>query len=140
MAERQEATIVTCLPSVQPTNPTKSVVLVDGGTIRKIRIVIPAGHAGLTGIALGYGGNAVVPRSTGAYYQGDDRIIELDFTDNVPDVPWQAFMYNLDTLNAHSWEVDFDLDDSANDLTATAQAVISPAAIVAAGTEAMSGA
>jgi len=115
-------------------------VLVDGGTIRKIRIVIPAGHAGLTGIALGYGGNAIVPRSTGAFYSGDDRIVDIDFTDNVPDVPWSAFLYNLDTLNTHSWEVDFDLDDSSNDLTATAPAVISPAAIVAAGTAAMGGA
>lgn len=81
-----------------------------GGIVGKIRILIPAGHAGLTGIALGYGGNNVIPTGLHAYYSGDNREVIIDYTDLNPGVSWQALLCNNDLIT-HVWEVDFDLTE-----------------------------
>jgi hypothetical protein len=138
MPTRFESIVVTCLPSVQPTAFRTVPFPFDGGTLRKVRILIPAGHAGLTGIALGYGGNNVIPLGTGAFYFGDDREIVLDYTDNVPGVSWAAFVFNTDSLQ-HSWEVDMDFDDADATNSGAVITPVSSAAILAAGTAAMNG-
>ena len=138
MAQRQEAAVVTCGMLTLATNPAKVLLPWDGGIVRRVRIYISAGHAGLTGIALGYGGTPIIPRFSGGYYSGDDREVVMDYDDNVPNVPWSAFMCNLDQVT-HAWEVNFELDDAPNTTPAIAPTVITPADILAAGTTAMSG-
>lgn len=138
MPTRFEQANVTCAGGVVATAPVQVQFPFVGGIVRKIRIVIPDGHAGLTGIALGYGGNAVVPFGNGAFYSGNDREVILDYTDNVPGVTWAAFLCNLD-LQTHSWEIDMDFDDiDAQNATPTI-APVSTSAIIAAGTAAMNG-
>jgi hypothetical protein len=135
---RQNAAVVACSANRAATNRLQVPLGFPGGILRIIRIVIPAGHAGLTGIALGYGGNNVVPVGTQQYYFGDDREIIIDYTDNVPGVSWGAFVFNTDDLN-HSWEVDMDFDEvGATNVGATITPV-STADILAAGVNAMSG-
>lgn len=138
MPTRFEQAVVTCAASVPESNPTVVPLGFGGGIVMVIRIVIPDGHAGLTGIALGYGGNAVVPYGDGAYYTGNDREVILEYVDNVPGVQWQAFLCNLD-LQPHSWEVDFDLVEVGATNTTTTIAPVTPASIVAAGVAAMNG-
>lgn len=138
MPARQESLIVTCAASVVETNPTVVPLGFGGGILRIVRVVIPAGHAGLTGLALGYGGNAVIPRGVSAFYSGDDREVILDYDDNVPGVSWSAFVCNLD-LQPHSWEVDMDFDEIGASNAGVTIAPVSTADILAAGVTAMNG-
>jgi hypothetical protein len=138
MPTRQEAAVVTCAVSVVPTNPTIVPLGFDGGILRVIRIVIPDGHAGLTGIALGYGGNPTIPFSLQAYYSGNDREVIIAYTDNVPGVSWSAFLCNGD-LQVHSWEVDMDFDEINVTNASTLVGPVTSDAIIAAGTTAMNG-
>jgi hypothetical protein len=134
-----ESTVVTCGPLVPTTNPTIIPLGFDGGLVRVIRIIIPDGHAGLTGIALGYGGNNVLPTTRVGYYSGDGREIVFDYIDQQQGVTWQAFLCNGDT-QAHSWEVNFDLDTISDTPTPSVLTPLTPNAILAAGTAALAGA
>lgn len=110
----------------------------DGGMLRVIRILIPAGHAGLTGIALGYGSNPTVPFGRFAYYSGDDREVIIAYSDRQPGVTWAAFVCNNDLID-HQWEVDMDFDDSDATNATSSIAPLSSANILAAGEAAMLG-
>lgn len=138
MPTRQEATIVSCGPVRPQTNALQVPLGFPGGVLRIIRIVIPAGHAGLTGISLGYGGNPTIPLGNQSFYFGDDREIIIDYTDNVPGVNWSAFVFNTDALT-HRWEVDMDFDETDVTNATTTIAPVSTADILAAGTAAMNG-
>lgn len=138
MPTRQESAFVTCGPSVPITNPTIIPLGFAGGVLQVVRIVIPDGHSGLTGIALGYGGNATMPFGTDAYYSGNDREIIIAYSDNVPGVSWAAFLCNAD-LGPHSWEVDMDFNEIGVTNSTVAIAPVSSADILAAGVDAMNG-
>lgn len=138
MTTRQESTVVTCDASVVTTNPTMVQLPFPGGILHVVRIVIPDGHAGLTGIALGFGNTPIIPITPGQFYSGNDRIVTIDYVDNVPGTNWQAFMCNLDTI-PHSWEVDMDFDEVDVTNTSSLISPVSGTAIIAAGTAAMNG-
>lgn len=138
MPTRFESAVVTC-PVTRPiTNPIVVPLGFQGGVLQRIRILIPAGHAGLTGIALGYGGNPTVPNGVDAYYSGDDREIVLDYIDNVQGVSWSAFVCNLDGIG-HSWEVDMEFNEVNVTNATTTIAPLSPADIINAGVVPSSG-
>jgi hypothetical protein len=104
-----------------------------------VRIVIPAGHSGITGIALGYGHQNTIPRGNGAFYSGDDDDIRLDIIDNVPGVQWSAFLCNGDII-AHVWEVDLEFDELVETGVSPSVTQLSPADIVNAGVDVMNAA
>lgn len=135
MPTRFESAVVSCPASVGAGNPTEVVLPFQGGILRHFEIVIPAGHAGLTGISLGYGHRGVIPFGVLAYYSGDDDIIRLDYTDTVPGVAWSAFLCNGD-LQAHVWEVRMAFDEVSGGAPAPS-VPIAPADIITAGTQAM---
>lgn len=99
--------------------------------MQRIHILIPAGHAGLTGISLGYGTNPTVPNGVNAFYSGDNREIILDYVDNVPGVNWSAFVCNIDLI-PHSWEVDMEFNEINVSNATTTIAPLSPATILGA--------
>lgn len=132
MPTRFESATPSCPVTRPVTNPIIVPLGFPGGILRKIRIYIPAGHAGLTGISLGYGNNPTVPSGVNAYYSGDNREIILDYVDNVPGVNWSAFVCNLDGIG-HVWEVDFDFDETDVSNATTTIAPLSPATILNAG-------
>lgn len=75
----------------------------------KVTLVIPAGHAGLTGIQLWYGGNSAVPYDSG-WFSGDDDIIPLELSDAFPaGVPWSVAMINNDVI-AHSFQTRWEMN------------------------------
>lgn len=135
---RFESAVVTCAASVTTANPTEVVLPFNGGILRHFEIVIPAGHSGLTGIALGFGHNSIIPYGALAYYSGDDDIIRRDYGDVTHGVVWSAFLVNGD-LQPHVWEVRMDFDEIPN-VPHVASEPIAPADIVAAGTQSMAGA
>jgi hypothetical protein len=138
MPERQESAVVSCPPNTPPTNPIKVPLGFGGGILRVIRIVIPTGHAGLTGIALGYGGNPTIPFGRFAYYSGDDREIDIRYSDRQPGVQWAAFLCSNDQVITHAWEVDMDFDDTDGNVAPLITPILS-SDIVTAGADAMAG-
>lgn len=80
------------------------------GIPRKLTIVIPDGHAGLTGIALGYGHQPILPDNTGAYISGNDESIPFDLTNYSAGPLWSAFTCNLDLID-HSWQIRLEFDE-----------------------------
>lgn len=139
MPTRFESAVITCAASVSPSAPTEVPLGFAGGILRHWEIIITPGHAGLTGISLGYGHRGVIPYGVLAYYSGDDDRIERDHHDTVPGAPWSAFVCNND-LQSHVWEVRFDYDEL--NTGPQSSLVVTPTAeqILAAGASAMSGA
>lgn len=110
MPQRLEINDVTAFAQTSADTPGVVNLGWPGGIVRRITVVIPDGHAGLTGIALGYGGAPVVPYTQPAYISGNDEIYHLEWLDRVPGVPWQAFVCNND-IQTHTFEVRFELDE-----------------------------
>lgn len=57
-------------------NPVTLVVRMPAGTLRKVTLVVPSGHSGLTGFQLRWGGTPVVP------YAGAGWIVADNYTDS----------------------------------------------------------
>lgn len=106
------------------------------GIPRKLTIVIPAGHAGLTGIAAGYGHQPVIPDNAGSYIQGDDDVVHLELSNYPAGPQWSVFMFNLDP-EAHSWQVRFEFDEIIGATIDTTTVPIAPDDITAAGDAAL---
>lgn len=105
---------VTC-PASTPTSAPVEVQTVPAGLfyVTRFVIVIPDGHSGLTGIALAYGHQPVIPYNAGAYISGNDEVIPYDLSGSYPaGVQWSAFLVN-DDLQSHSWEVRCELSIAA---------------------------
>lgn len=138
MPERVEVFDITCPASTPPSAPLEVDFAYNPGVPRRVTIIIPDGHAGLTGIALGYGHQPVLPRSLGKFISSNDEFITFDLS-NYPAGPlWQAFVCNND-LQAHVWEVILELDEIRAATALTVDAPISPAAIAAAGEATLTG-
>ena len=133
MPDRVEVQDITCPAGTPASSP--QITDLDGVVacqVVRVTIRIPAGPAGLTGIALGYAENAVLPRTGGRFISGDDEVIIYDLSDYIAGPQWQAFTVNLDTID-HAWEVRFEVDE-LTDLAAGVQpAPIPPADLLAAG-------
>lgn len=138
MADRFNTTVVTCPASTAQANPVEVVLNGQPGVLVGFEIVIPAGHSGLTGIALGYGHRSVIPYDAGTYFSGDDDIIRRAYKDNTPGVPWSAFLCNLD-LQSHVWEVRLDFNELSTTQPGQATTVVTAQDIIDAGTQALAG-
>lgn len=111
MPDRVNVADVTCPASTPATAPVEVfLVQFPPGIPRKITIVIPAGHSGMTGIALGYGHQPVIPDNAGAFISGDDDVVHLELTSYPAGPQWSAFLCNND-LEPHSWQVRFEFDE-----------------------------
>ena len=110
MPDRVEFFDITCPANTPPSAAVEVGFNYYPGVPRKVTIIIPDGHAGLTGIALGYGHQPVIPRTAGAFISSNDEHIPLDLT-NYPAGPlWSAFVCNNDT-QSHVWGVMLELDE-----------------------------
>lgn len=121
MADQLETFDMSCPALTDPSAPVV-IPLYEGGiyTVTAAQIVIPDGPSGLTGIALGFGGTAVVPRNPGAFISGNAENLHFDLSYYPAGVPWQAFLCNND-IRTHYWQVRLLLD-----LITTSVASVSP--------------
>ncbi len=74
--------------------------------LHRVEVRIPAGHQGLTGIALVDSGSFVVPyaEASAAWLIGDDDLLEYDYEKEIG-ANVNLATYNTDTVNAHAWQV-----------------------------------
>ena len=99
--------------------------------ITKVTIVIPAGHAGLTGIQLWYGGGPAIPWDSG-WFSGDDDVIPLEPSGAFPaGVPWSVAMINND-IQQHTFQTRWEMIYAPNNSGAVAVTPMSTADIYAA--------
>lgn len=100
----------TCPASTGTSAPVTALSIGAGPwQLAKVTIVIPPGHAMLTGIQLWYGGNTAIPYLSG-WYCGDDEVIPLELSDSFPQgVPWSVAMINSDVI-AHTWQTRWELN------------------------------
>ena len=110
MADVFQAFNTTCAAGVTANNPTVALNVGAGRwQVVKVSIVIPSGHAGLTGLQLWYGGGAAIPYNSG-WYSGDGDVIHLELgNDFPPGVPWSVAMMNADYIS-HSWQTRWEMN------------------------------
>jgi hypothetical protein len=138
MPSRLETSDITCPPSTTVIAPLEIALTWPAGIVRRITVVIPDGHSGLTGIALGYGHTPILPSSPGAFLSGNDEVMSFEYLDDIPGVKWQAFVCNLD-LQLHTWQVRFELDEIGDTTPAVPAQLVTPQDIMDAGTAILSG-
>lgn len=135
---RFEIADITCPASTASTAPLEVALNFITGILIKFWIVIPDGHSGLTGIALGYAHQPIIPYKQPAFFSGNDEVIPVEWEDEVPGVAWSAFLCNNDLIS-HSWEVRFQYREVAVTATPTNTQPLDINAIEAAAVGAMPG-
>lgn len=110
MFDREQLDDVTCAQNIAPGNAVEVPLGFQPGVLIGFEIVIPDGHAYLTGIALGFAHGLVYPFGVGTFYEGNDDIIKRFVRDSNPGVAWSAFVYNQDA-QSHAWQVRFMFDE-----------------------------
>lgn len=99
--------------------------------VTKVTIVIPAGHAGLTGIQLWYGGGPAIPWDSG-WFSGDDDVIPLEPSGAFPaGVPWSVAMINND-VQTHVFQTRWEMIYAPNNANRQAVTPMSTSDIYAA--------
>lgn len=93
------------------TAPTRLAMAFSEAEVVRVQVVIPAGHIGLTGFRLDYGGQQVIPFTAGAWVTSDGEVIDWPLERYPTGSQWQAVGYNLDKTTAHSFYFRFLLDD-----------------------------
>lgn len=111
MPDRVEVQNVVCAANVPASTPTEVLLKnVVACQIVRITLRVPAGHAGLTGIAFGYGHQPIVPRDGGAFISSDNETMVFDLRDHTPGPQWSAFTFNTD-VQPHTWQVRIEVDE-----------------------------
>lgn len=102
----------TAAPSVQLS------VGADIWQVVKVTILIPPGHACLTGIQLWYAGGPAIPYNSG-WYCGDDDKIPIELGNDFPQgVPWSVAMVNSD-IQSHTFQTRWEMNYIGSNTTAT---------------------
>lgn len=89
------------------------------GTVTRIELDVPDGHAGLTGIYLAVAHGRVLPRTRNGFFTANDAHLGWDVFD-VPDSgAWSAFVYNTDLFD-HSFYLRYSIINIVADTPAAA--------------------
>lgn len=133
MAQRVEIFKVTCNANTAQSAAVETVLTFDPGIVREVEIVIPDGHAGLTGIALAVAHQVTIPATGTAWIVGNDEVVRWPLDKYLNTGAWSAFAYNTDITNSHSWYLRFLIDEIAPPVSLTLPAPVAAGAIVGAG-------
>jgi hypothetical protein len=90
-------------------SPQEETFKMSAGVIHDIKIEIPSGHAGLTGLAFYIGGHRLYPSSEGMWFSGDNRVIEFREWYKLNRVVNYVKVrgYNTDTQYSHKFFYEF---------------------------------
>lgn len=110
MPERVEISTVTCAAMTTQASPVEWDMSFAPGIVRLIEIIIPRGHAGLTGLAIATAHSIVIPNSGASWIIGDSEKISWPVANYGNAGSWSAFMYNTD-VRPHLWQIRFHIDE-----------------------------
>lgn len=86
------------------------------GIVDRIDVVIPNGHANLTGLRVYYANNQVIPFKGTQYLSGNNRRYSFDVEDFPTGQGWGGLAFNTDKI-AHTFRMLFYIDDIVPDTT-----------------------
>lgn len=117
----------TCPANTPQSTPLEVDVSFPAGKVVGIGIVVPYGHAFLTGLAIAQAHQIVIPRSGTSWFVSDDERLTFDYHDQLMSGGWSVFTYNTDIVNPHTWYLRFFVQELtpaeeakvANEVTAT---------------------
>lgn len=88
-------------------NPVEDALPISGGILHQVNIKIPAGHAGLTGVAIDSGLHQIAPSNQNEWFKGDDATFSypeyIDLPSDTRELVLRGF--NTDTLYDHSFVI-----------------------------------
>lgn len=122
MSNRIYTTTFTIPAGTPIATPFVQGVVLDDEHLDRLRIVIPDGPAGLTGLAVTWGGTQIAPYQAGTWVSGNDETIDYDYDGEVTAAGLVLAGYNLDV-----WPHSFILRWFMSLLTTTSPVVISSA-------------
>ena len=111
MAQRIQTYSVTCPANTAQAAAIETELSMRPGIVRAVRIIIPPGHAGLTGIALAQAHQVMIPASGSVFIQGDDRDPRFELENFLDADTWSALTYNTDAEFSHTWFLEFEVDE-----------------------------
>lgn len=111
MAQRIELFTVTAQPGTTQAAAQETELPFAQGVVRGVQIVIPAGHAGLTGLAIAQAHQVIIPASGTTWIIGDNESIRWPLENYLDADTWSAFSYNTDAVYPHSWYLRFLVDE-----------------------------
>ena len=114
MSRRTFTTRLTTPASTLQASPLETSFALPQGSLVSIEVVIPAGHAGLTGLAIDYSGEHIFPWGRGTFLQGDDDIISMTVGRDLGGSPVTIRTFNTDDTFGHDHLLRFVVDDLAD--------------------------
>lgn len=106
MADRVELFDFTIAAGVARAAPVEVALGFDPGEVEEIELVIPDGHAGLTGIQLALAHQPIIPKTRGSFIRGNDEVIRWPMHNLPNSGAWSAFGFNTDSYD-HGFTVRF---------------------------------
>jgi hypothetical protein len=132
VAQRIEIFQVTCPPNTPQSAMLEADMTFNPGTVTGVEIIITDGHAGLTGLGLALAHQVVIPASGDVWIVGNDEKIAWPLDGYLNNGAWSAFIYNLDLVNPHGWQIRFLIDELAAGAGTATITPLSPDDILAA--------
>ena len=85
-------------------SPVSQAIVLDDVRLDAVRLIIPPGHAALTGMSIWWGGIQIAPFGTGTWFTGDNEIFDYPFDGEITARGLQLRGYNLDIF-LHSFRM-----------------------------------
>ncbi len=109
MAREVRNFAVTVPAGTQASAPQVTALTMPARIVRRVRVRVPPGPAGLVGWALGAAGQRVLPWGPNQWIVADNEAIVWDLDDQITSGAWQLQAYNTGVY-AHTLYVTFELD------------------------------
>lgn len=106
MAERVESFSVSVPAGTLSTAPQLTSIGFAPGEIERVEIMVPSGHAGLTGFQLALGAQPIIPFTAGAFIVADGETLNWPLEGYPNSGAWQCRAFNTDVY-AHSFHFRF---------------------------------
>lgn len=100
--------LVFTVPKNTPENlPYEQALPISGGILHQVSVVIPPGHAGLTGVAIDQGLHQIAPTNQNEWFKGDDVRFSYDEYVELSSDSRELVLrgFNLDTLYDHGFVI-----------------------------------
>lgn len=121
--------------------PQLAPVALEDASLVSVRIVVPDGHNGFTGLQVRWGGTQIIPYGSGTWIVANDEIMDVAYEDEITATGLVLAGYNTDVF-PHSFYLRWLIQDLAAAPAATvvsAQAA-GPAAVDSSGVSALTAA
>lgn len=125
--DRVELRQATCQPQTAQSAAVEVDVSFAPGKVVGIGLVIPWGHAYLTGLAIAQAHQVVIPYSGSSWFTSDDEKLTFDYNDRIYSGQWSVFLFNTDLVNPHSWYLRFYVQELTPEQETVAAQQLTPA-------------